>query len=126
MLFKVKARYWPNNDMGDSPAEDLVKIKDILRWESSKHSHQGGKFGALIFFLVSFSYFLSPLDTDSQLLLEAGLPVFSILLKQPTAFSLATLFTIGLPKVVQLFVKNVFGLGTPNPLGKSEKWTCTG
>ena len=31
MLFKVKARYWPNNDMGDSPAEDLVKIKDIFR-----------------------------------------------------------------------------------------------
>ena len=80
----------------------------------------------LIFVLISFSSFLSPLDTDSQLLSEAGLPVFTFLLKQPTAFSLATLFTIGLPKVVQLFVKNAFGLGTPDPLGKSDKWTHTG
>ena len=71
-------------------------------------------------FIISFSSFLSPLDTDSQLLEEAGVPVFTFLLKQPTAFSLATLFTISLPKAVMLLVKNAFGLGTPDPLGETN------
>ena len=68
-------------------------------------------------FLFSFSSFLSPLDTDSRLLAEAGLPVFTLIINQPTAFSLATLFTMNLPKVSLLFVKNALGLGTPEPLG---------
>ena len=69
----------------------------------------------LLFF--SYSSFLSPLDTDSRLLAEAGLPVFTVMINQPTAFSLATLFTMSLPKVSLLFVKNALGLGTPEPLG---------
>ena len=60
------------------------------------------------------------MDTDSQLLVGAGLPVFNFLLTQPASFSLSFLFAKPPSKVVRMFAKDAFGLTIPTPKGKDK------
>ena len=66
------------------------------------------------------SYFFSCMDTDSAALAEAGLTVYTFILTQPTAFSLATLFTLTFPRIWSLFGKSALGMRTPRPAGGSN------
>ena len=31
-FFQIRDRYWPDSEMGASPANDLAKLRDIFRW----------------------------------------------------------------------------------------------
>jgi hypothetical protein len=75
--------------------------------------------------VISMGYFHSALDEDSKLLASAGLPVFTFLLTQPTAFSLSTLFTLSKARILVLFAKAAFGMSPPEPLGElaERNWT---
>ena len=33
LFFQIRDRYWPDSEMGASPANDLAKLRDIFRWE---------------------------------------------------------------------------------------------
>ena len=75
----------------------------------------------MLYIVFSFSYFVSPMDTDSQLLAEAGLPVFKFLLTQPASFSLSSLFAKKPSKVIRMFAKDAVGLSVSNPKGKNKR-----
>ena len=62
------------------------------------------------------------MDTDSQLLADAGLPVFKFLLTQPASFSLSSLFAKKPSKVIRMFAKDAVGFSVSNPKGKNKRW----
>jgi len=96
LVREIKELYWPEGDMGKDVQQDLTKISEIY----------------------GMTYFFHPFDTNSKLLASSGLTVFTLMLTQPAAMSLCTIFSATMTNLVMLFMKyNVGVIPWPKPLG---------